>query len=149
MSVEVNIYPPKVIETKLGIQSMGPAHAYFTEKCAEYMDKYVPYREGGLSRDNMYKTVDEIHYSSPYAHYMYEGKVMGPNIPIKDENGNIVRWFSRKPKYYTGADIDYSQSQAQPGHEYAGPHWDERMWSAEKDDVLKDVAEYIKLYGGK
>ena len=147
-NVEVKMMPTSVIEAKLGIQPMGPAHAYFTEKCAEHMDKYVPYREGDLAYNTMYKTVDEIHYTAPYAHYMYEGKVMGPNIPIK-QNGVIIKWFSRKPKYYTGADIDYSQSQAQPGHEYAGPHWDKRMWSAEKDEVVKEIAEYIKIYGSK
>ena len=149
MAKSVELKPVGVIKAHLGITPDGRVQRKFQNLCYNYMDKYVPYREGGLAYDNMYKTVDEIHYTSPYAHYMYEGKVMGPNIPIKDENGNIVKWFSRKPKYYTGADIDYSQSQSHPGHEYAGPHWDKRMWSAEKDNVLKDVAEYIKLYGGK
>lgn len=149
MSVKVNIKPVTVIITKLGIQSNGPAHAYFTEKCAEHMDKYVPYREGDLAYNNMYTTIDEIHYTSPYAHYMYEGKVMGPSFPIKDENGNITRWVSPiKPKYYTGKKIDYSKSREQAGHQYAGPHWDKRMWSAEMNEVKKEVAEYIKLYGG-
>ena len=148
-SVKVNIKPTSEIIAKLGIQPNGPAHTYFTEKCAEHMDKYVPYREGNLAYANMYTTTDEVHYASRYAQYMYEGKVMGPNIPIKDANGNIVKWFSRKPKYLTDRDIDYSQSRANPEHEFAGPHWDKRMWSAEKDEVVKEVAEYVKIYGGK
>ena len=147
--VGVKMLPKGVIITKLGIQPMGPTHAYFTERCAEHMNKYVPYDTGYLANKTMYTTTDEIHYTAPYARYMYEGKVMGPNIPIKDENGNIVKWFSRKPKYLTDRDIDYSKSQAQPGHEFAGPHWAEKMWSAEKDEVVKEIAEYIKIYGSK
>lgn len=148
-SVEVKILPTSVIEAQLGIQEGGPAHKYFTEKCAEHMDKYVPYRGGDLAYATMYTTTDEVHYTAPYARYMYEGKVMGPNIPIKDANGNIVKWFSRKPKYVTDRDIDYSQSRANPEHEFAGPHWDKRMWSAEKDEVVQEVADYIKIYGSK
>lgn len=148
-NVEIKIKPISVIETELGIEPNGKAHAYFTELCAEHMDKYIPYREGFLSQINRVINVDSIEYNSPYAHYMYEGKVMGPNIPIKDANGNIVRWFSKGPKYYTGADIDYSKSQAQAGHEFAGPYWDKRMVSAEKEELKEELSKYIKLHGGK
>ena len=111
------------------------------------MDKYVPLDEGGLAYDSRIIETDMIIYQSPYAHYMYEGKVMGPNIPIK-ENGIIVGWFSPKdkPKYYTGQDIDYSKSVAR-GHTFAGPHWAKRMWTAEKDEVIKEVQDYISRGG--
>ena len=28
-------------------------------------------------------------------------------------------------------------------HEYAGPYWDKRMVSAEADDVVKEVQDYV------
>ena len=145
MATKVKMKPISVIKANLGIQLNGPVHSYFTERCATYMDKYVPYKKGNLAYINRVIETNEIIYNSPYAHYMYEGKVMGPNIPIKDENGVIVKWFSRGPKYYTGKDIEYKQT---AGHEFAGPHWDKRMWSAEKDDVIKEVQEFVKR-GGK
>lgn len=149
MSVKVKFKPVDVIEIELGLEENGKAHAYFTQQCAEHMDKYVPYREGFLSRRQRTVDTDTIGYHTAYARYMYEGKVMGPNIPIKDENGNIVRWISRSPKYVTDRDIDYSESRKHAGHEYAGPHWDERMVSAEKEELKKELTDYIRTHGGK
>ena len=140
MSFIVKLKPLSVIKADLGIQPDGPTHAFLTETCAKHMDKYVPYREGHLAKYRL-EGNNKIFYDEAYAHYMYEGKVMGPNVPIKNEDGIITGWFSpTKPKYYTGKDIKYNIS---PGHEYAGPHWDERMWTAEKNEVLKEVKEYI------
>ena len=140
--------PTSVIKARLGIEPNVPVHTFFTKRCAEHMDNYVPYEEGHLAYTNRTIETNRIIYNSPYAHYMYEGKVMGPNIPIK-EDGIIVGWFSPKgkPKHYTGKNIDYSKSIAR-GHTQAGPYWDKRMWSAEKDDIIKEVQESINR-GGK
>ena len=129
--------PISVIKARLGIEANGRIQKFFTSECAKAMDKYVPFDNGDLADyriDGKY-----IIYEQPYAHYMYEGKVMGPNIPIK-QDGIIVGWFSKKgePKHYTGKDIDYSKSIGK-GHMYAGPQWDKRMWSAEGEDIVKRV----------
>ena len=144
MSVKVKLQPTSVIKAQLGIQKNGPAHTHFTKRCADYMDKYVPYREGGLAYKQREVDKDKVVYNARYANYMYKGKVMGPNIPIK-ENGVVVKWFSRKPKYYTGKDINYNKG---AGHEYAGPYWDKRMWSAEKESIVKEMQAFIDR-GGK
>ena len=143
--MKVRFKPTSVIKARLGIQPNGPVQSFFTETCYKHMDKYVPYREGDLA-NNVIVSSNSITYKSPYAHYMYQGDVMGPNIPIKDESGNITGYFSPKdqPKRYTGKKIQYDTTH----HEYAGPHWDERMWSAEKDDVVKEVQDYVN-HGGR
>ena len=137
--------PTSEIITGLKIEEGGEVHKYFTHTCRVHMDKYVPMDEGNLAISNVIEKTDEIIYASPYAHYMYEGRVMGPNIPIKNEAGLVTGWFSPKgkPKHYTGADIKYNTSK----HSYAGKHWDKRMWSAEKDEITKKVQE--KVDGGK
>lgn len=144
--MRVNLKPTSVIIARLGLEPNGRVQKYFTKRCADYMDPYVPLDKGDLAYNQRRIESDKIIYQSPYAHYMYEGKVMGPNIPIKDD-GVIVGWFSKEPKYYTGKDIDYSKSIAK-GHTFAGPHWDRRMWSVEKDNILKEVQDYMK-HGGK
>ncbi len=144
--MKVELKPINVIKARLEIEPSGRVHQYFTKRCAEHMDKYIPLSEGDLAYTNRVIEKDRIIYESGYAHYMYEGKVMGPNIPIKNEAGQIIGWWSKKPKYYTGKDIDYSKSKAR-GHKYAGPKWDERMWSAEKDDVIKEVQKYVESRG--
>lgn len=141
MSVEVKFKPANTIVADLGLNEGGRVHKFFTQTCAIHMDKYVPFDRGTLAKYKIYG-FDTIAYEQPYAHYMYVGKVMGPNIPIK-VNGVIVKWFSKAPKYYTGADIVYNTTK----HEYAGPYWDKRMWSAEKDDVIEEVQRYVDRGG--
>ena len=144
--MRTNFKPTSVIKARLGIEPNGPVEKFFVSTCAKKMNDYVPYDNGFLAD---YKIVGNlIVYDQPYAHYMYEGKVMGPNIP-KKENGVIVGWFSPKdkPKYYTGKDIDYSKSKAK-GHRHAGPYWDQRMWTAEKENIIRQVQNYINR-GGK
>lgn len=147
MAKTVVMKPTSQIKARLGIQPNGPVQKFFTNECYRYMDKYVPYREGGLSKTVAFDTKGgSITYLSPYAHYMYEGKVYGPNIPFEDEEGNIYwRSFKERTKTDTGREIKYNQT---AGHEYAGPHWDKRMVSAEMDDLIKEVQDYIDR-GGK
>ena len=138
MSQNVKLKPVSTIEAGLGIDPNGAVQLFFTQTCAHHMDKYVPFDKGTLAKYKIYGN-DTIAYEQPYAHYMYVGKVMGPNIPIK-VNGVIIRWFSKKPKYYTGADMVYNTSK----HKEAGPYWDQRMVSAEGKDVVKEVQDYAK-----
>lgn len=133
----MGLKPISQIKVDLGIEPNGRAQKYFTATCAKHMDKYVPMRDGNL-RKNISVTTNSITYKSPYAHYMYIGKVMGPNIPIKDKVGNIVGWCSPKgkPKHYTGKNIVY--------HGKGGSYWDKKMVTAEMQDVVKEVQNYIR-----
>ena len=143
--MKVSFKPTSVVKARLGIEPNGRVQKYFVKRVADYMDNYVPIDRGILKK---YKIEGNfIIYEQPYAHYMYEGKVMGPNIPIKNQAGNITGWFSPrgKRKTYTGKEINYSKSQAR-GHTYAGPHWDKRMWTVEKDNIIEELQ---KLIGGK
>lgn len=114
---------------------------------AKKMNPYVPMMEGNLSQDvlitastgsvdNDYITIaaDGVTYKAPYAHYMYEGIVYGPNIPII-QDGRVVGFFSRKgvAKSPTGKMIEYNKEK----HSKATRHWDEAMM-AEKGDELAD-----------
>lgn len=139
MAFRVNMKPTSVIKARLGINPDGDVQKMFTHTCRVHMDKYVPMKDGDLpSKVNEGKNY--VHYLSPYAHYMYEGRVMGPNVPIK-RDGIIVGWFSPiKPKYYTGEDIIYSTTK----HPLASSHWDKKMWSAEKEQVIREVQNYMR-----
>lgn len=137
--MSVQLKPTGEIKARLGLEPNGRVQSFFTNTCYKHMDKYVPNQDGQL-RTNVDIKPDSITYQSPYAHYMYKGEVMGPNYPIK-QNGIIVGWFSPKgqPKHYTGKSIVYKTSGT-------GPYWDKRMVSAEIDDVIKEVQNYV---GGK
>ena len=68
----------------------------------------------------------------PYAHYVYEGMVYGPNIPIVKFNymtakSEVVGWFTPKgtKKYPTGEPMHYYEWKPER-------HWDEAMLRHER-----------------
>ena len=136
--MSVQMQPTSVIKARLGIEPDGRVQRYFQKRCKDYMDKYVPREDGNLRKNVDLSNPNLIVYQSPYAHYMYEGKVMGPNIPIT-ENGNITGWYSPKgkKKHYTGASIVYHTAGT-------GDHWDKRMVSADMNSLVKEVQDYIR-----
>ena len=142
----VIIKPTSEIVIRLGIQEGGPAHKFLTNDCYNHMDKYVPYSgdTGRLHlRENVSLSADSITYEMPYAKYMYYGKKMvmsnGKSAFYSPDYG----FWSKKgeKKTLTNEDLVYHT----PG---TGPYWDELMWSAEGEDVIQEVQEYIETHGG-
>ena len=104
---------------------------------------FVPKREGSgggtLRRsanfpEGVYGGV--LEYNTPYAHLLYVGQVYGPNIPIKDSEGNVTGWFSPpgQAKHPTGKKIQYHE----PG---TSDHWFEKAKERHGDKWLRLVRE--------
>lgn len=108
----------------------------------KYMEPYVPMQEGVLAHQ-VEITPNYVDFTAPYAHYMYEGIVYGPNIPIY-ENGVIVGWFSRPgvSKHPTGAMINYSHEQ----HSLATHHWDKAMLRDRREEFTQAIGGVIINY---
>lgn len=108
-----------------------------------YCDPYVPMQTGMLAQ-TVDITPEYVLYTSPYAHYMYEGIVYGPNIPIFQDIGGtkiIVGWRSIPgvKKTPTDRDINYSHEQ----HPLADSHWDKRMMDDKGDEFIQEVTDII------
>lgn len=106
------------IKRRLKIDNNGAAQSFLTERCYSHMDKYVPMDKGNL------RTIVDINrhsitYESPYASYQYYGK--------RSDGSHVV-------KNYTT-----------PG---TGPYWDKRMISAEMNQIVKEVQDFVNR-GGK
>ena len=112
----VKLKPTSQIKARLGIQPNGRVQKFFTNTCYKHMDKYVPQRDGNL-RTIVDIQADSITYESPYAKYQYYG--------MREDGSRPVRNYTT------------------PG---TGPYWDKRMVSAEMQDVVKELQDYI---GGK
>jgi hypothetical protein len=112
----VKLKPTSQIKIRLGINPNGRVQRFTTHTCRKHMDKYLPFDTGTLAT-----TADEqpnaVVYEQPYAKVVYCG----------------VR---------NGKEINYHLDK----HPLAGPYWDKRMVSAEIQDVVKEVQDYI---GGK
>lgn len=84
----MGLKPISEIKADLGIEPNGKVQKYFTERCYQHMDKYVP-KDTGALRDTVLKRTNYIKYNMPYAHAQYVGIVHG--TPIKDENRTTPR----------------------------------------------------------
>ena len=112
----VKMQPTNVIKARLGLEPNGRVQKFFTNTCYKHMDKYVPKDEGNL-RTIVDIQSNSITYESPYARYQYYGE-------REDGSHKVVNYTT-------------------PG---TGPYWDKRMVSAEMQDVVKEIQNYI---GGK
>ena len=126
--MSLKLKPVNVIEAQLGIQPNGPIQQWFTDTCALHMDKYVPWDKGHLAETVVVNgrvnkknvTENSITYNQPYAIYVYYPERNGKEIIYQKDT-----------------------------HKHAGPYWDERMVSAEKDIITKEVQNYLNKHGGK
>lgn len=73
----MGLRPISEIKADLGIEPNGKVQKYFTERCYQHMDKYVPKDTGNL-RENVILDSDSITYQSPYAHAQYVGYTKRP-----------------------------------------------------------------------
>lgn len=109
---------------------------------AEMCDPYVPFKEGNLSsKRNIQVSEKGVRYTMPYARYQYYGQVYGPNVPIKDKDGNVVGFFTPRgtKKYRTGREISYSTEM----HPLASARWDQAMLRDHEAEFLARVREII------
>lgn len=122
--ITIKFRPKKIVLQNHGLEEGGKVHAFFTETCARYMDKYVPYDEGTLA-----STVEvgkkTITYTQPYAEYQYRGERNDGSREINEENRNRSM------------------------HPHATSYWDYVMMSVDGDDVLNEVQEFYNREGGK
>lgn len=99
----------------------------------------VPFSQGALRNSVNYPEGiygGSIEWNTPYAHYLYEGIVYSPNIPIKDKAGNIVGWFSPPSKKPTGRSLTYGE----PG---TTDHWFEEAKKAHGAEWIRLVQETV------
>lgn len=117
-----------------GLGGSKDARLVLAGEVARQCDPYVPMQSGTLKNSvQIAPDGSEIVYNQPYAHYQYEGKVYGPNIPTKDGG-----FFSPvAPKHETGAELDYH------GAPMRGAHWDKRMMADHADEVVDAVARRV------
>lgn len=149
--MSVSLKPISTIKARLGIQEGGPAHAFFTETCYKYMGRFVPGGTDGNLNQNVNIQTDKITYESPYAHYQYIGKlyidpkykvgafpIRGGKISFNESDGLIEGFISRKgvEKMPTSKDLNYNV----PG---TGSHWDKKMWTSKKKEIIAEVQKYI------
>lgn len=90
----MGLKPISEIKADLGIEPNGKVQKYFTARCYQHMDKYVP-KDTGALRETVVKGTDYIKYNVPYAHAQYVGIVHGSPVKNYTTPGTGPYWDKR------------------------------------------------------
>lgn len=131
--VKVKINSVNKILKDHGLDKDGRVQQYLLTTADRLMNPYIPMDNGMLRRNKTYPSNHEIKYISPYAKYQYYGKLMlAKNGSSWAKKGEKKVETSRNLKYHTSG---------------TGPKWDKLMMQRRKNDLIKDVENYIKTGG--
>ena len=91
----MGLKPISEIKADLGIEPNGKVQKYFTERCYQHMDKYVPMADTHQLRENVTVNSNSITYNMPYAHAQYVGIVHGSPVRNYTTPGTGPYWDKR------------------------------------------------------
>lgn len=131
--VKVKINKTSQILKDHGLNEDGRVTRYLRDTADRLMNSFVPMDNGMLRRNKAYPNNHSIKYNSPYAKYQYYGKLM------LTKSGSSWAKLGEK-KVETNKKLKYHTSGT-------GPKWDKLMMQRRKNDLVKDVENYIKTGG--
>ena len=132
-NVKVKMNPINKILKDHGLNKDGRVTRHLRDTADRLMNPYIPMDNGMLRRNKTYPSNHEIKYTSPYAKYQYYGKLM------LAKNGSAWAKLGEK-KIKTNKNLKYHTSGT-------GAKWNELMLQRRKNDLIKDVENYIKTGG--
>lgn len=116
-----------------GLDKDGRVIRFIRDETDRLMNPFVPMDSGTLRRNKTYPSNNKIKYMSPYSQYMYYGELMlSKSGSSWAKLGEKKAVSSKKLKYHTSG---------------TGPKWDKMMLQRRKNDLVKDVENYIKSGG--
>ena len=132
-TVKIKINSTNKIIKDHGLDRDGRVVRHLRDTADRLMNPFIPMDNGMLRRLKTYPKNNEIKYTSPYAKYQYYGKLM------LTKSGSS--WAKKgEKKFETGKKLKYHTSGT-------GPKWDKLMMQRRKNDLVKDVENYIKTGG--
>lgn len=121
ITVKVDVNTQKILDSR-GLGGDHAVNKFIANEVKRLSDPYTPFRQGALMAATIQPGAPaRLEYDTPYAHYQWEGLVMG----------------GRAPRHYTGAALTYH------GGGMRGPRWTERMMADRSDDLTRSVANYV------
>ena len=128
--VNVKMNATSKILKEHGLDSNGRVTAFLRDTVERLSDPYIPFDSGMLRKLKTKPSNYEIKYTSPYAKFQYYGKLMltktGSSWARKGEKKVLT---NKTLKYHTSG---------------TGARWEQLMLQRRKNDLIKDVQNYIK-----
>ena len=132
MSVNVRVRLNSVSEIirRHGLHRDGRVTEFLRDTIYRLYQPYVPRDDGNLYRQVQFPNKNSIKHTVPYAHYMYHGKLW-----LAQNGSSWARFGERKVE--TGTSLKYHIART-------GAKWDKLMLQRRKNDLIRDVENYIK-----
>ena len=148
MDVKVILPTPAQLIRKKGLDARGDVQMFHTQNVLRRIKKYMPFVSGATYKITVTQTViskPEIVTDTPYAKYLFYGKVM---VDPKINAAGFMTpegWRSRKGcvKVLTGRSLTYNRSK----NPAAGSRWDRALSAAEGRAMAADIQRYMKMRG--
>jgi len=145
MKVNVKINSTNNIIKEHGLNDNGRVTEFLRNEVDRFCDPYIPFSKGILKNAKTYPDKRSIKYISPYSHYHYKGKkYISPKLGVSGILLKSGKWWSPKGEKKVATNIDMNYQ----GAPKRGPEWDKRMMNDRKNEIIKDVENFIKT-GGK
>ncbi len=124
-----------------GLAPGGDVQKFVTNEILRISQPYMPFKSGILS-GTAYIEPDatSINYVTPYARYLWYGKLMVDPITKKGAFFSPMYGFWSRPKVQkelTDIDLKFQGSPTR------GPRWVERAYIDNKDSILSSIEKYI------
>ena len=133
----------KIVRSK-GLEADGTVQQFHTQNVLRRIKRYMPFRSGATYKITVVQTdirKPEIVTDTPYAKYLFHGKVMiDPKLGIA---GFMTPegWRSRKDcvKVLTDRDLQFFRGK----NPQAGPRWDRALSANEGKAMAADLQRFI------
>lgn len=132
-----------------GLAVDGAVQMFHTQNVLNRLENHMPHLTGATYTITVTQTdirKPEIVTDTPYARYLFYGKVM-----VDPQTGaagflTLNGWRSRKgcTKVRTDRDLEFTKIKPQ-----AGPRWDKALVAAEGDALRADLQRYIDRRSGR
>lgn len=150
--MKVKLYLPdaaQIIRSK-GLGADGAVQKFHTQNVLRRIKRYMPFRSGATYKITVSQTdinKPEIVTDTPYAKYLFNGKVM---IDPKINAAGFMTpegWRSRKGcvKVRTDRDLEYFRGK----NPQAGPRWDRALSANEGKAMAADLQRFINRRSGR
>ncbi|MDD6658466.1 MAG: minor capsid protein [Eubacteriales bacterium] len=141
-TIELNTMKASDFVEMAGIGQSNEAQRFFCNELLRLSVPYTPFQNGVLMASAyVASSGDEIVYNTPYARYLWYGKLMVDPITNKGAffNPNYGFWSRpNTPKVLTDRNLNFT------GAPMRGPFWVFRAYEANKYALAISVQEYIE-----
>lgn len=146
--MKLDLQPVNDVLKQAGLEDGGAVQKQIDESFLRACEPYLPF-DSGMLRDSGVSSTKigsgQVIWDTPYAHYLYEGKLYVDPITGKGAFYNKNYGFWSRPntqKVPSDRDLEFH------GGGQRGAKWAERMWADHSQDIIRE-AQAVANQGGR